>query len=802
MFLHRRQTIREARRSSGRRGQIALALITISALVLTLMAAAPSVYGVPIGNLHCNDSQGRPAAPYQEGVTVTVSGIITLNSGVFQTTRLETYLQDATGGVSIYKNQNPPPVLTMGDSVTVTGVITLFRGLTEVVPGTITVHSSGHPVPAPQTLTCDQVAHQFHPNYCEPEESKLIRLARVTYTGTWAAGSTVTLHDDSGTCDMYIAFGSGVGSLPPPQAYFDVVGILKQFDQDYSLPFNTDYELCPRITADITPLTGPAITFGPEETIVGPDIVTIHWVTDEPANSLVEYGYTDQYEIDSIFDPPLVTDHVVTLGGLEAAKIHMYRVTSVNSQGDISVGGFRFCSGSRSTGHVDAYFTKSVLPALAIGEVAHGSTDLVPILVQRINAAQHSIDVAIYSFSLVAPADALISAHQRGVKIRFICEVDGNQDQINRLRSAGITVIDDTYGLNTGSGEMHDKFWVFDHRYDSDPMDDYVMTGSWNVSQSGTYTDAQNIVLIQDESIAEVYTAEINEMWGSTGDLPDANLSKFSGSKQDDTPKKFLVGGIPTEVYFGPSDHTMATLANRCSQAEHSAHFCILSFTRTDVGNALKNLYYGIEGFKVRGVFDSGSGPGGQYDEMSGGGTIPWNPVADVHLDAETGLLHHKYMILDVNETGGHPAVITGSSNWSNSADTTNDENMIYFQDFRLANLYYQEFGARYYAAGGVQDLGSDVPELMPAIERGLTAYPNPARDILTVGLPQVRQAGSVEISLCDPSGRKVSGRTVEVKAGAGQAVPLSLKGVSGGVYFVRVMGSGIREGRTVTVVR
>ena len=36
---------------------------------------------------------------------------------------------------------------------------------------------------------------------------------------------------------------------------------------------------------------------------------------------------------------------------------------------------------------------------------------------------------------------------------------------------------------------------------------------------------------------------------------------------------------------------------------------------------------------------------------MVGGGDYPWDPPADVWLDAETGSLHHKYMIFDVNET-------------------------------------------------------------------------------------------------------------------------------------------------------
>ncbi|MCU0613306.1 MAG: hypothetical protein MUE60_16160, partial [Candidatus Eisenbacteria bacterium] len=49
--------------------------------------------------------------------------------------------------------------------------------------------------------------------------------------------------------------------------------------------------------------------------------------------------------------------------------------------------------------------------------------------------------------------------------------------------------------------------------------------------------------------------------------------------------------------------------------------------------------------------------------------------------------------------------VITGSHNWSSSAETTNDENTLIIHSPVIANLYLQEFAARYHAAGGNQPL-------------------------------------------------------------------------------------------------
>ncbi len=595
----------------------------LSGMVFGLICIAiPSFGVVPMGDLHCNTSQGYPAAPYTIGTPVTVSGVITAGTGTFTSVRTEVFVQDATGAVMIF-DYAVPGYFVIGDSVTFTGTIDQYRGQTEVDLDTWTIHGEVQTETAPVVLTCDDVTNQFGPDYCEPEESLLIRLEGVTYTGTWGPDQLVVLHDETGTCDMWIDGDTGVGDLTPPGGHFDVTAVLKQYD-GFSPPFNGGYEILPRMQLDIVPQPGPGIVEGPTETDILPNQVTIIWTTDVPATTRVDYGYTDSYELGTIEDPTLVIEHAVELTGLEPAQIYLYRVVSSNADGETSLPGLRFCSGSRSSGTVEVYFNKSVDTSLALGEAAQGNADFESILIEKIDAAGSTIDVALYSFNLVGPADALIAAHQRGVEIRFITENrDTMQEQVARLIQAGIPVIDDAYGPNnSGTGLMHDKFWVFDHRLEDDPSDDWVMTGSWNLTSQGTNTDMQNVIWLQDESLAEVFTAEIDEMWGSTTTTPDPNQSRFGSRKLDDTPKLFSIGGVPASLYFGPSDNTMARLSERVATAEYSAHFAVLSFTRYDVGNALKELYYNIPGFAVRGVFDSAESGNSysQYHEMIVGG--------------------------------------------------------------------------------------------------------------------------------------------------------------------------------------
>jgi hypothetical protein len=67
-------------------------------------------------------------------------------------------------------------------------------------------------------------------------------------------------------------------------------------------------------------------------------------------------------------------------------------------------------------------------------------------------------------------------------------------------------------------------------------------------------------------------------------------------------------------------------------------------------------------------------------------------------ISGEAGIMHHKYAIVDQSDADSDPVVITGSHNWSNSAQFRNDENTLIIHSQDLANQYYQEFVNRYKA--------------------------------------------------------------------------------------------------------
>ena len=74
-------------------------------------------------------------------------------------------------------------------------------------------------------------------------------------------------------------------------------------------------------------------------------------------------------------------------------------------------------------------------------------------------------------------------------------------------------------------------------------------------------------------------------MWGGIGTVPDESNSKFGPDKVINTPKKFIVGGSPVELYFSPSDGTTSAIRKSIETTDYSLIFALLAFTRDDIAN-------------------------------------------------------------------------------------------------------------------------------------------------------------------------------------------------------------------------
>jgi len=765
-----------------------LRLVLIFSLLFFLPRAGLTL--VDIASLHHNDATGAPLAPYQIGRRVQVAGVVTVGTNLYTTTYCDVYIQDATGGINLYAASPWPAALQIGDSVRVDGVIRQFRGLTEIsTPMTIDVLGKAQIIPSPLLMTCDQVANSFAQDFTEANESRLIRINQVRVVA--GSAPTLTISDQTGQCVLYLDADT---KLPIPQGTFDVIGILKQYDS--TAPYTDGYEILPRFASDLIPQSGPVFTSEPQEIAITAQTVDFFWQTATAASAAIKYKSRFSWEWQSYGDSSAVQEHRLSLTGLQPATLYDAYVVCSDTDGLSSSRRFTFCTASaRSSGTIQVWFNQSVDPSLAHPDTANGSVDLAAKLIERIDQARYSLDVCMYNLTHSELTEAIGRAKSRGVSVRLIHEADYTTALVSVLQEVyHVPVISDRFGKNSGDGSMHNKFVIIDHRNHDSALDDYLWVASANGTPSGALLNAENGLCIQDEALCAAYTAEFDEMWGDGDEIADATRSRFGERKTNDTPHRFNVNGMWIEQYMSPSDQTEAAIVQSIRSAQQSLYFCIYSFTSPPILNAMEERFHQSYSFGLAGVFDEeASGDGNSvYSRMAGIAASAWSPPADVWLEQSPYLLHHKYLIVDAG--GENPKVITGSHNWSYSAEHSNDENTLIFHSRTMANLYLQEFSARYQEAGGQAALLTPVATKeiapVPGTWRLIGNYPNPFNSSTRIVYQRPKGDRSVPTaSVYDVAGRLV--RTVQLSPQRDEVTwdgtDSRGRSVASGVYMVRL---------------
>jgi len=340
---------------------------------------------------------------------------------------------------------------------------------------------------------------------------------------------------------------------------------------------------------------------------------------------------------------------------------------------------------------ITVYFNKWVDNNASSIVDAQRVIDINDTLIAYIDRAESSIDFCMYNNNLTQVVTALNNAYDRGVSVRYIYDDDSYNSALSGLNS-NINSIH-----NVSSGIMHNKFLVIDVET---PEKTFLITGSVNSTYTNIFEDYNNLVIIQDNEIALTYKDEFNEMWGSTDLTPNTSNAKFGSAKSDNTQHTFNVNGTDIEVYFSPSDGVTSKIENTINSADNSLYFALLYFTRDDLADAVITKHNA--GVEIKGLIEEiDEAWGSEYQNLFDNGV-------NVHsFLEEPGMLHHKYAIVDYNSSNSDPIVLTGSHNWSTSAETKNDENTIIIHDLFVANEFYEEFTSRFNQVSGINDLES-----------------------------------------------------------------------------------------------
>lgn len=359
---------------------------------------------------------------------------------------------------------------------------------------------------------------------------------------------------------------------------------------------------------------------------------------------------------------------------------------------------------------------------------ANGPVDMIQPLINRIDSAKYSVDLAAYDLQNMHVGSALARAARRGVRVRVVTDVIHRnhapkpclpagrftQPMWDTLRRAGIFSIDDSgtvykpdgtidslpKKLPNSGANMHHKFAVID-ALSTDPNDYYTWTGTMNITYTGPWNTNSTLV-IKDSGISLAYLEEFEQMWGGNQAAPNPKKARFHKAKLPITNNHHWVNDTKVEVYFSPInyDKTTPSISERITDlilhyTRHDAAFLAFAISPDiEISRALWERS-GRGEIQLKGVIDPAF-----YSRYQKQGAIWASPEAGyasrkILPGKEIRKLHAKTLLLDANYPypTKHTAItVTGSYNFSKSAENVNDENCLIIHSNAITNQYYQDF--------------------------------------------------------------------------------------------------------------
>jgi len=134
-----------------------------------------------------------------------------------------------------------------------------------------------------------------------------------------------------------------------------------------------------------------------------------------------------------------------------------------------------------------------------------------------------------------------------------------------------------------------------------------------------------------------------------------------------------------SEVYFSPGEDCRSRIRTAILAAKTSVDICVFTISDNLISESIIQKHK--EGIKIRVITDN--------DKCNDAGSDIYNlsmKNVPVKTDTSPSHMHHKFVVIDNFLT------ITGSYNWTKSAASLNQENIVALQDERIASIYLKEF--------------------------------------------------------------------------------------------------------------
>ena len=132
-------------------------------------------------------------------------------------------------------------------------------------------------------------------------------------------------------------------------------------------------------------------------------------------------------------------------------------------------------------------------------------------------------------------------------------------------------------------------------------------------------------------------------------------------------------------AYFSPGPDCRIAIEQAMETALDELLICVFTISDDRLSDAIQRAHR--NGLTVRVISDNDKmkDKGNDVERLSLSGV-------DVRIDRSPEHMHHKFMVVDGR------TVLTGSYNWTRSAETRNEENLVVLDDPVLAGRFAEEF--------------------------------------------------------------------------------------------------------------
>jgi HKD family nuclease len=256
--------------------------------------------------------------------------------------------------------------------------------------------------------------------------------------------------------------------------------------------------------------------------------------------------------------------------------------------------------------------------------------------------------------------------------------IDSESDIYKSFQEKGIQLVTDKDFAHSGRGQSHNKFML--------AGDSYLWTGSVNFTRSDLLLNWNHAWRFKSSQLCEIFQNEFNALLSGGSQRLEKNPVP---------PQDVFVDGVRIRVRFSPQHRVVNELIRELKAADYSALGAAFFLTDSRVLNALSYLHR--KGVQVHLHLDElGAG-----SKMSGKKRVPVKDFLSQNgifwsSDGTRRLMHNKLFLVDA-KTDSAPVVISGSANFTRSANIKNDENLMFIYSSSIAKEvlgYYKKIAS------------------------------------------------------------------------------------------------------------